>query len=768
MQHVFISYSHHDRDWVAGLVAEMRNNHVQPWIDAQDIPPTVEWKLKVVEEIEAAAAVMACRSDSFEASVECQFEINHARGFGTRVLDASVGEDPSAAVDRLLGTLVVEGDDGQVTLSDSRRADRMELRRIARDWAREGRPRRALVGRRRRRAMKHSLRFKPSAQPYEDDFLRASLSRSRQRAVLVMAAVFVVVAGFGAYAWYSALNLAVAQANAQQAATYLDERARLNAIAEDPYRGLSIAAGLGDNESASDANVISLALRDRTPDDAFTIDSAAGGLRLGQRPITTDVVVVDIAGHTWSRPTAATDARAATRRPGRPASTGEADPWPADLTVSPLEHAGTVSVLRSGRLWRTVHFGAPPTAIQISPDGRLLAAAAGSGIQIADLGTGMVRLGLRGAPGAVGDIAWSADAVRIWGLGSRWAVAWRVSDATTLLNRPSESYTALLPSPDPRRWWVAGRHELTQIDVRDGRPTATRSVPDDLVLGAGAPDGSVAAVVGRRLWIVPLIENRPARAVDVPGCTFGRPVFVDTATLYLPCLDGDLLTIGVELAAVTGRLSVTTGLASVTPLRGTDAALAGDRFGHLFLVSDGTVKPFDTNGCGASAQRIAVSAGVRAVVAVGAGTGLGLCGRVGLRTGADPLRAADWTFNTLAEPDHASGVATAATFNLGGDAFATAYSNGAVILHPTGALTPAVAVAVAIGAVRDLAMTADGDLLIVTAEGMLQRVAFCDGCVNNAALARVAAARLDRALALGLAVRPGPTTPTGSPSTPNR
>ncbi|WP_020520291.1 toll/interleukin-1 receptor domain-containing protein [Catelliglobosispora koreensis] len=752
MQHVFISYSRKERPWVIRLKTELEARHVPVWIDEDDIPPTIEWKVKILEEIEAATAVFACRSVAFDASDECQSEVKHARQFGTRVLECYVGEDPAAAADRLLEVLVVEGNEGQLTLDDVHRAGRIELRRAARDWQQSGRRRRGLASRARRRVMVRGLRLPPQAEPYELDYLRDSRSRTRRRAAMAMAAVVLVIGGFGLSSWYAARNVAVGYANEVQAATYLEERARQDEISKSIYQGLFLAAKLGDDESAANASVITRALAHRVPDDAFKVDSSAGDIRFAKRPIATDIVVTDSAGKSWTRPTTQ-DVRAATAIGS--VAVEHQQPWPAELTLGPLSQTGTVLVNRSGQLWRTVHFTVPPVAIQLSPDGRLLAAAAGSGVQVADLSTGVVRFGLRGAPGALVDVAWSTDSSRVWALGTRWAVTWRLSDATTLRNDPAESYTALLPSADPRMWWVVGQSGLKKLDTTDGNVTATRTVPDALRLGGGASDGSVAAVTGERLWVVPLVEDGPAKPVDAPGCRFGRPVFVNPATFYLPCLDGDLLTVSVAQAAVTGRLSDIAGLASAAIIPGTEVLLAGNRYGDMFLVAGRSVQRLGGTSCGTGANRIALAPNGKTIVVVGQGSGVGTCGTMWHLTGADPAQAPSWTWQAIAEPEHRSIVGTSAALNLNGDAFATAYSNGTVILHATANLTPAVVVGTAVGAVRDLATTTDGHLLIVTSEGMVQRTPFCDGCVTNAALAKEAAARLERAFALDLATRVG-------------
>jgi hypothetical protein len=502
VQHLFLSHSHQDRDWVDQLDIELQRRLQRPgqiWIDKRNIPPTIQWQMEVRDAIEGAAALVACESASFHASENCRYEMEYARRFGTRIVPVRVGDDPGAAADYILDVLVTYDEHG-LTIADVARADRMELRRLARAWHQLGRPRRALVGRWHRRRLKRSLRQPPPAEQFELDFLRASLMRARRRTVVAVAAVLIAVCGGGSFLWYAARNPAVGNANLLQASAYHEQRLHLQAVDADPYTGLALAATRTDNESFTDASVIAAALGYAVPDDAFTVDRGRTGLRFAQCFVTRDVILVDSAGDGWRRTATATDVRAATRVSVPPDTTGSGSPpWPAELSVEQVT-AGVVDVYNSGTLWRTIRFGAPVVAPQISPNGRFLAAAGGSGVQVADLGTGRVRFTLRGAPGALTDLAWSADSARLWGTAANGAVAWTLADATTLRDDPSAAYSAILPSTDPHRWWLVDRHGLILIDEADGRTIESRTVPDELARGAGAPDGSVRNPSWRPPW----------------------------------------------------------------------------------------------------------------------------------------------------------------------------------------------------------------------------------------------------------------------------
>lgn len=69
--------------------------------------------------------------------------------------------------------------------------------------------------------------------------------------------------------------------------------------------------------------------------------------------------------------------------------------------------------------------------------------------------------------------------------------------------------------------------------------------------------------------------------------------------------------------------------------------------------------------------------------------------------------------------------------------------------EPYGCEVPATRIP-AVGVVRGMVTTTEGNLLVVTASGMVQRLPFGDGYLNNASVARVANERLERALSLGL------------------
>jgi hypothetical protein len=45
----------------------------------------------------------------------------------------------------------------------------------------------------------------------------------------------------------------------------------------------------------------------------------------------------------------------------------------------------------------------------------------------------------------------------------------------------------------------------------------------------------------------------------------------------------------------------------------------------------------------------------------------------------------------------------------------------------------------------------EDNLIVATAGGIVQRIPICDACMSNRALSRLAAARLERALQIGIA-----------------
>ena len=741
MHHVFLSYSRADAAWVRDLADRLASAGHRVWLDQADIPVTVPWMREVQDAIEEAALFLRCDSPAFRQSDNCSAETSLAGQAGKPQFVVTVGSDPAACAADVGRTM------RQISPA---RGQRTELRVLSRDWDRAGRPRNRLVSSAQRRRLGRGLTVPPPAGETEVSFLRSSRSRARRRAAIAAATAVLTFLSITATLVFKGAQDRINTDNSSQAAAYATERDGLSLVAQDPYSGLSLAAADGGDEADVHAAVISAALAEATPDDSFTVP---GARRFTVRPVGTDVIVTGTRGREWHRATAAHGIRSAARlRPPVPVS---AAPVPGQLTAAPRPHSGEVGIRRAGRLWRTVTFDGPPQALAFSPDGRFLAAAIGWQAEIADLLTGQIRQQLRGAPGPLLDVAWSSDGGHIWALTARRALAWPTGDAATLVDEPAASYNSVLPAADPHAVWVVGAHLLTEINAATGARLAQRRVSDTIESAGAAPDGSVALVSGTgRLWVVPLAGPGRARPVNLPGCVLGRPTFGDDSTAYVPCIGGALLTLAMPAGRVTARVNLSpAGVFGVQAVPGTSLVYAGDQAGYVYLVRGPRVTRLWASECDADLSRIGVAPGGRAVLPVGSGSGLGTCTRVGTLGPGDPASPASWTWNAVAEGQQSSIVATAVSFNRFGDGFAIGYSNGTITFHPTRNITPTLTVNTAAGMVRDMLMLKDGDLIAVTSAGMVQRMPFCDGCLSDAALSRVAAARLALAARLGLARR---------------
>ncbi|MFP4323793.1 MAG: toll/interleukin-1 receptor domain-containing protein [Anaerolineales bacterium] len=77
LNNVFISYSRRDKDFVQRLDAALREQGLDPWIDWEDIPPSVDWMQEILEGIEAASSfIFVISPDSIKSKV-CFAEAEH-------------------------------------------------------------------------------------------------------------------------------------------------------------------------------------------------------------------------------------------------------------------------------------------------------------------------------------------------------------------------------------------------------------------------------------------------------------------------------------------------------------------------------------------------------------------------------------------------------------------------------------------------------------------------------------------------------------------
>lgn len=750
MHHVFISYSRSDGPWVRAMVERLEGQRARVWIDQEDIPVTVPWLTEVRDAIEEAAVFVRCDSPAFQVSVSCSAEVGFAEQVAKPQFVVEVGSDPDDCAASIVRTL------GEISPS---RAQRTELRVLARDWDRAGRPRNLLVGQGHRHRLAGGLTGPPDPTETEQGFLRACTMRTRARALVTTALVLLIAASAITISVLHAAQNTINADNSRLATTYSQQQAGLSLDSQDPYSGLQAAADDGGDESASHADVITQALGEPTPDNAFNVP---GARMFAARPVGSDVLVVGAAGREWQHSSAAADAgQPATELPGVGASPpvhtapGDRTTAAGGVVARRSPGSGLVHVFRHGRLWRTIDFDAVPGALTISPDGRFLAAAVSEQVEIADIPAAQVRTRLRGATGLLTDIAWSADGEHIWGLDDGRVFSWLTGSAVTLMDNPAEDFSSVLPATSADDAWIAGRHSLTEVSVTTGAIIRVRALPDTLASAGAAPDGTVALVSGDRyLWVVPLSGAAPPRHVTLRGCDLGRPTFASTTVAYVPCIGGSLLRLSLPSAAVTRVITVSpNGVFGATALPGTGIVYAGDEAGFLYVVSGDRAALIQASECDVEVEHIAVSPDGQAVIPVGSGSGQGTCTIVGLRTAGDlPASPASWTWNHVLEPQEQSIFASAVAFSRRGSSFAIGYSNGTITMHPTMNITPVLTDSTADGIVRDMLALPGGNLIIVTSTGMVQRLPFCDSCISNAALAKVAAARLALARRLGLVV----------------
>jgi hypothetical protein len=738
MQHVFISYSRSDAAWVKGLVVRLEERGIATWLDERDVPLTLSWIEEVRDAIAEARLFVNCDSERSRGSANCAIERGLAEEAGKEQCTVHAGGDLPAATASVL--TIFKG-------LHRTAAVRTELTVLARDWDRAGRPRTRLVSARMRRRLKASLRAASPLRGSERAFLAASRARSRRRTA---ASLFVAALATVAFITIEVVKVAkdrIVNANSAQAAAYTETRAALAEVADEPFQGLAEASTRGGNESADGANVISGALRYPVPDDAFAVPAAASSF--ASAPVGAIVMVSGPDGQRWGRAADAVNVRGAHPLAAAPPSAVR-DPE-RGLSFHARAGSGELEVLRDGLLWRVITFTGAPSSLTLSPDGRELAVAVGQIVEIAELQTGAIRTVLRGTPGPVRALAWSVDGRRLWALSPSMVVSWAVRDGTVLLDEPAEDFEAVFPGSKPDSAWVIAHDgTLREIDTHTGSTLRRLRVPEQIDSAGGSSDGTVAALSGTRAeWIVPL-EGGRTRRLALPGCALGRPLFENPATFQLSCLYGEVLSISVAEGKVTGRLAVPGGGAyALASLPGSGTLLVGNGDGHLLAYGPtGALSQLWYSECGASITRIAASRNGDAIAPVGSGTGVPGCIRRGIRTGGGSFR-----FDAVDEPSGGSILAETAAFSNSGEVFAYGFSDGTIVLHSTANILPIETITTVDGAIRDMYVDDEDELIVATAGGIVQRIPICDACMSNRALSRVAEARLARALEIGVAKR---------------
>lgn len=738
MHHVFVSYSRTDSEWVTQLVKRLERHGLATWLDQRDIPLTLPWFEEISAAIVAADLFLICDSPASRESASCGAETRLALDAAKRAVEVEVGAD----VGRAAGLVAQATEDlpGDYKI-------RTELSVLAQNWDRGGRKRGSLVSGRSRRRLQHGAGAQPPLRPHERSFLRDSRSRSRRRIGVSVAVGLTIGLSVLTATVLNEVENRLSKQLDEQAVGYMRTHATLDRSRDDPYTALGEAAGAGGDESATGALVAEAGFAATVPDEAFAVPASAR--RFATPEVDGDVIVTDDRGGFWGRPSAAADTTVAAAV--EPPSKGEGADGPVEAQ---LLDGGVVEVTRAGRLWRLIAFSQRPAALRLSPNGRELAAGARGYAEIADLQLGAVRTTVSGAVGSIRDLAWSTDGRRLWALGGKRVVSWPVREGRVLLDAPNKSFEALLPAAeDSQAWAVAGDGGLLRFSIDDGRVLERLRVPDEVMSGAGSPDGSVAALSGRRgIWIAPLDGDLRPRLVKPADCAPGRATFPDSRTFYLPCLSGPILRLSVASGKVLRRIELgPAGVFAVKAMPRRDVLLAGDQFAHLYAIPEGgQPREIFYAPCGGTISRIAVSADERVAVPTGSGAGITGCVRRGVLTGNDPVSASSWSF-TATNDAVGSALAGAAAASDDGRLFAFGYSDGTVVLHPTINISPQRKITNVAGEIRDMRVAAGNRLLVATRAGIVQRIQLCPRCLSNAAFADSARHLVERGIEIGTA-----------------
>lgn len=83
---VFVSYAREDVEFVRALVAGLERRGHEAWLDADDIPPSAQWRDEVKSAIERANAFLFVVSPDSVSSIQCAAEIAHAGELNKRVI----------------------------------------------------------------------------------------------------------------------------------------------------------------------------------------------------------------------------------------------------------------------------------------------------------------------------------------------------------------------------------------------------------------------------------------------------------------------------------------------------------------------------------------------------------------------------------------------------------------------------------------------------------------------------------------------------------
>jgi hypothetical protein len=730
MNQLFLSYSRSDSAWTQALSSALVRIGVPVWIDQNDIPVSMRWLEEIHEAIEECGLFVTCVSNNYSASIQCETEAAIARECSKRDFRVDVSEEPQRAAERIAKAFRAIPNDALT---------RCELIVRSRAWERSGRSKRRLVGIRLRRRLESSMKIGDDSA-VERAFLRACHRLQHRRMAVVIFSFSIVGVSVTAGLLFNDIQSSLTNANAAIVSNYEATNQAEQLTFDDPYFGLDAAAASGSNSAGVYSLVLAGALADPIPDRALTVPGGAkafGSISVGPKLslVTTD-------GKTWT-----TNADNTVVAPfGYSTVVGEVTAQHWSIRVEP--NSGIIEVFRGPVLYRRFVVGGPPSAVAMSPDGRWLAVALGTEVDLVDVERGQVRQSLRGAPGNVTALAWGRIGNRIWAISAGRIVSWPTTDGRIILDQPKEWYQAVFASQSANRAWVVDRSgNLFEISLATGATVWRFDFGETVYSAAINSTNSEVVIVGANSdWLASLRTGARQR-FHIKSCVSDRPVFSSNGrAIFVPCSEGSVL----ELSAKTGELLRKIpipglGAESVAIDSRNGALVVGGWTGNVYMVDKKyRVTLLESNICQPLTADVAVSNNGNDILPVGQPTGIPDCSYIGNRA-----YSGAWEWNAVIDSLPSSIGSNVALFDPSGSEFIIGYDDGTIVMHPTKSILPEVSNTTLVGEVRAMVVV-NGRLLVATKAGILQSVSLCEACLSNGALAKEATSDLVRAHSLHL------------------
>lgn len=470
MHHVFLSYSRKNSDIVLPLADELDRRGVPVWIDRASIPEAMPWRDEISAAIRGADLVVCLNTPSWAASAVCAEEHAEAETAGKRILTM----DPAGrTVDDLASTITKT----LAATPDVYRLSTIAMTR-AHAWSDGGRKRYLLP---RATAIRQQKRAVRATGADRDPLLRAYFTAVRRRAAFRATGSIV--------AFLSALVIYTAYQVLQKVNEQVDAR-----ISEN------------DTSISAEANIEQLQhMQPQAVLAQLEADKSRGTLESTRLQY--------LSGLFWP-----TDV---TNDAGIPVSTSVTS---GTRTARTTKDGGYSVIDAHGAVVREGLTGSGVTALAWSPDGRLLAIADRSGVEIVAPDTGIIVQSLNGTGDGGRAVEWD-DRGMLRATEGRRTVTWDLSS----LIRPAFAVDAWVIAGVPSsggRLMVALRDGGLALVAADGRQAASspmdgavysplKAISDGAVLGISRSDrGLEAQVIDSTLTATKRVPIPPGCGAD--------------------------------------------------------------------------------------------------------------------------------------------------------------------------------------------------------------------------------------------------------------